>query len=376
MPLYALNSKQMRILFIIILIFHGLIHLMGFVKAFQFAEMNQLQAAISKPMGVLWLIAAILFVVAIVMFYVSDYWFIPAVTASFVSSALIITAWNDARFGMIPNVVILIVCFLTVSSFSFKNAYLKDVKTAAKSNSTKISSMLTAEDIQNLPAPVQSYIRLTGSIGKPKVQKFKAEFEGKIRKKEQSEWMTFKCEQHNFMTTPIRLFFMDARMKGLPFAGYHHFKNGKAVMDIRLLSLLKVQYAKGVEMDISETVTFFNDMCCMAPATLIDKRIQWVETENNKVKCSFTNNGITIYATLFFNEKGELVNFISNNRFAYNENGKMTCVPWQTPVKAYKSVNGYYLPSQAELVYNYPEGDLSYGMFNLKSIRYNLEKLM
>lgn len=31
--------------------------------------------------------------------------------------------------------------------------------------------------------------------------------------------------------------------KGLPVAGYHHFKNGKAVMDIRLLSLFKVQYA-------------------------------------------------------------------------------------------------------------------------------------
>ena len=52
-------------------------------------------------------------------------------------------------------------------------------------------------------------------------------------------------------------------------------------------------------------------------------------------------------------------------------NGTMNCVPWQTPLKAYKSVNGYYLPSQAELVYNYPGGDLCYGMFSLKNIKYN-----
>ena len=131
------------------------------------------------------------------------------------------------------------------------------------------TSLLTEADIQHLPVPMQNYIRLSGSIGKPKVMHFKAEFDGKIRKDEQSEWMPFTCEQHNFMAVPSRLFFMDARMKGLPVAGYHHYKNGTAVMDIRLLSLLRVQYAEGNEMDISETVTFFNDMCCMAPATLI-----------------------------------------------------------------------------------------------------------
>ena len=74
-------------------------------------------------------------------------------------------------------------------------------------------------------------------------------------------------------------------------------------MDIRLLSLFKVQYQDGKEMDISETVTFFNNMCCLAPPTLIDKRIKRIEVEGNKVKASFTNN-ITVKAWLYFNEKG------------------------------------------------------------------------
>lgn len=372
MPLYVLNSKKtMRVLFIILMLFHGLIHLMGFVKAFQIAEMNQLQTPISKPMGILWLIATILFVLAIVLFYISDYWFVPATAAALISSALIISSWSDARFGTIPNVIILIVCFFAFTSCSFKGVYQKDITSATKINSDIQNSLLSEEDIISLPVPVQNYIRLTGSIGKPKVQNFNVAFEGKIRSDEQTAWMEFNSEQHNFMATPTRLFFMGARMKGLPVAGYHHFKNGKAVMDIRLLSLIKVQYAEGNEMDISETVTFFNDMCCMAPATLIDKRIDWIETKGDTVKCGFTNNGITIHATLFFNKKGELSNFISNDRYAYAKNGTMTQVPWQTPLKEYAFIDGFYLPSQAELVYNYPEGDLTYGMFNLKSIRYN-----
>lgn len=352
--------------------FHGLIHLMGFLKAFQIAELSQLQIPISKFMGVLWFIVAILFLAAIVLFFVSDFWFIPATAASLMSTALVITSWSDARFGLIPNVIILVVCFVAIISYNYKSVYMKDVTSAAKINSNIQDSFLTEEDIKFLPVAVQNYIRVSGSIGKPEVHSFKADYEGKIRSKEQSGWMIFKCEQYNFMKATTRLFFMDARMKGLPVAGYHHFINGKAVMDIRLLSLFRVQYADGAEMDISETITFFNDMCFMAPATLTDKRIQWLEASSDLVKCSFTNNDITIHATLFFNSKGELINFKSNDRYAAGDNGIMTRFPWQTPVKAYKSINGYYLPSQAEIIYSYPQGDFCYGIFNLKSIQYNL----
>jgi hypothetical protein len=275
--------------------------------------------------------------------------------------------------GIMLIFIILLVCVIALAKYNYKAVYQKDIKQAAAISFVD-TSLLTQNDISHLPAQVQKYIQLTGSVGKPKVQNFKAEFEGKIRKNEQSEWMAFTCEQHNFIAVPTRLFFMDARMKGLPVAGYHHFKNGKAVMDIRLLSLFKVQYAEGREMDISETVTFFNDMCCMAPASLIDKRIKWLESTDNTAKCSFTNNGITIHAALIFNEKGELSNFISSDRYAYNDNGSMTRVLWQTPVKAYKHVNGYYLPSHAEMIYNYSVGDLCYGEFSLKNIRYNIEK--
>jgi hypothetical protein len=223
-------------------------------------------------------------------------------------------------------------------------------------------------DIEHLPEPVKKYIRYTGSIDKPKVNNFKIEFTGKIRKNERSEWMPFTSEQYNFMEIPIRLFFMKAVMKGLPVAGYHHYKNGDASMDIRLLSLLKVQYQDGDQMDKAETVTFFNDMCCMAPATLIDKRISWQEMGENVVKATFTNNGITISADLFFNEVGELINFISYDRYNADA-GKI--LPWATPLRNYKELNGYKLAGYAETIYTYPDRDLCYGTFEVSSIIYN-----
>jgi hypothetical protein len=362
----------MRYLFTLIILLHGIIHIMGFLKAFNLAEINQIQTVISHPMGIIWLVAAILFLLAAFLNFITRYWFIPATAASIMSSFLIISTWSDARFGMIPNVIILITCIFAFISCNYKSLYLKDIKTAKIQNQNAVTSILSKRDIDMLPIPVQQYLRYAGCIGKPKVFNFKASFRGKIRSKEKQVWMNFNCEQHNFLASTSRLFFMDARMKGLPVAGYHHFKNGEAVMDIRLLSFIKVQYAKGKEMDVSETVTFLNDMCFMAPAMLIDKRINWSESDKRTAKCSFSNNGISISATLFFNDQGELVNFVSNDRYAYNSDGTMTRLQWQTPVKEYRTLHGFHLPSYAEMIYNYPDGEFCYGEFQLKDIEYNL----
>jgi hypothetical protein len=109
----------------------------------------------------------------------------------------------------------------------------------------------------------------------------------------------------------------------------------------------------------------------MAPATLIDKRIKWLDSDSTSANAEFSNNGITISARLYFNEKGELVNFVSDDRYAAGDNNTMQRLRWSTPLKDYREVDGYKLATSAEAIYTYPEGDLCYGTFNLKHITYN-----
>jgi hypothetical protein len=362
----------MRYAFAFLFLVHGLIHLMGFAKAFKYAEISQLTQPISKNMGVFWLLAAVLFTVATTLFLLQkDVWWMVAAPALLLSQYLIITSWQDAKFGSIANVLILIAVILGYSGWSYYKQYEQDVNAGLKEARGMPTSLLTEADLQPLPVPVQQYLRYVGAVGKPKIQHFKVVFKGQIRKNEQSEWMPFTSEQHNFMEPATRLFFMDATMKHLPVTGFHSFKNGEAFMDIRLLSLFKVQYQSGKEMGIAETVTFFNDMCCMAPATLIDKRIQWLETDGNKVKASFTNNGIKVEAWLYFNEQGQLVDFISEDRFASSDEGKMLRIPWSTPLKNYTNLHGILIPGYAETIYHYPEGNLCYGTFSVVDVSYN-----
>lgn len=367
---------MMKAIFISILIIHGLIHLMGFAKAFKLTQIEQLTFGISKISGLFWFLTFLFFMLSgIAYFAKADWWYVLAFIGVLISTVLIITVWSDAKFGIIANVIILIVAIVSYGNSTFHSNYENDVKIGLKQTAMVPESILTEADIEYLPEPVKNYILNSGSVGKPKVNNFRLEFTGQIRKNEQAEWMPFTTVQYNFLESSTRLFFMKAVMKKLPVAGYHRFQDGHAFMDIRLFSLFRVQYQSGSEMDISETVTFFNDMCCMAPGTLIDKRIKWLEVVGNKVKAEFTNNNITISAWLYFNDKGALINFISDDRYAAGENNTMERLRWSTPMKDVKEVDGYKLARYAEAIYTYPEGDLCYGTFILTNVEYNCIEL-
>jgi len=356
----------------ILLFFHGAIHLIGFLQAYKIIQIGQGNPEISKFAGILWLITFLLLLISgIAHLSKADWWYILAFLGILISSIVIVLSWEEAKYGTIANIIILAAVISGYGASAFYKVYKLDVRNGLRQTTAISESILVEDDIEHLPEPVKKYIRNSGAPGKPKLTNFRLEFKGQIRKDEQSEWMPFTTVQYNFLNTSTRLFFMKAVMKKLPVAGYHCFKNGEAFMDIRLFSLFKVQYQSGKEMGISETVTFFNDMCCMAPASLIDKRIKWIESDGNKVKAEFTNNNITIGAWLYFNDNGELVNFISDDRYASGENNTMQRFPWLTPVKEYKDVDGYNLPTYAEAIYSYPQGDFCYGIFRLSHINYN-----
>lgn len=93
----------------LLLALHGLIHVMGFAKAFG-ASSLPLTTPIGKPLGVAWLVAALLMLAGAVLVLVrSTAWWLPVVPALLLSQALILSAFADAKFGTLANLVIAIV---------------------------------------------------------------------------------------------------------------------------------------------------------------------------------------------------------------------------------------------------------------------------
>lgn len=367
----------MRILFAALVILHGALHLPGFLKAYSILPVPSLAGHISKPFGLLWLLAGVLLVVS-GLFYGFRFsnWWIPGSAGVLLSVILISTLWGEARWGILPNLVILFGLGLWYTGFRFKEEYIRDVRQSQLQLGTREiieDRVLSTVDLTGLPDPVKNYIIRSGFLGKPRIHSFKAISRGVIRKNEAAGWIRLSVEQYNFTEPLTRLFYMSGFMKGLPVTGYHRFKDGHAAMDVRLASLFKVEYRDGREMDIAETVTFFNDLCVFAPGALPFKTIQWEVVDSSTVRAAFTDNGITIRAALRFNEHNELVDFESDDRYYNQEDQTMIKIKWTTPLRDYKTYRGFRLASKAEAVWHFPQAPLVYARFDLEDMIYNPE---
>ncbi len=373
------NSKDrtLKVVFLIFILIHGLIHLLGFVKAFQVADVSQLTQSVSKPAGILWLLTAVLFLVSFCFLLLNNHsWWIVAVAAVLLSQILIIQSWTDAKFGSIANVIILIpviVSFMNALPSSFQNRYKIEVQKRLSPISD--ISIVGEEDIQHLPNIMQKYLHYVGAVGKPKVQNFRAVFRGSMKRSIEGNWLDITAQQYNFFGDRARLFYIESTLFGIPFDGLHAYVGDSAIMQIKVASVFQVADAKGEKMTHGETVTMFNDMCLMAPATLIDKTIQWETVDSLKVKARFTNKGNSITALLTFNDKYQLTDFISHDRY-YSTDGKIyTSYPWSTPIREYRDFGGRQVPAYAEAIWHTPQGEYVYAKFDLVDIEYNCKEL-
>lgn len=353
---------------------HGLIHLMGVFKAFGLAELPQLSQPISRGAGALWLLAGVILLVAGVMATTHPrIWWVPGFAGVLLSQAVIFSSWSDARFGTVANILVAafaLYAFAAEGPFSLRSEYRREVGDRIPEGLS--APVVTESDLAPLPGPVQRYLRVTGSVGKPRAERFKAVLRGRIRSSPEDPWMEFTAEQHNFLGEPSRFFLMDARRGGLPVDVLHAFRGDSAGMRVRVLSLFQIVDAGGPDLTRAETVTIFNDLCLFAPSALVDPSIRWEAMDERSARGHYTVGEHAISAVLHFGDGGELVDFVSDDRmFAHSDGKSFTPVRWSTPVSDYRDYGGRRRFSRGEGRWHPPEGPYTYLELELVELQVN-----
>ena len=229
---------------------------------------------------------------------------------------------------------------------------------------------MTDEDLAALPAPVQRYLRFMNVIGRARVHSFRVRFTGAMRTGPEAAWMPSLADQHSFLPDS-RLFVMTAKLGGVPFEALHVFVGPTATFEVKIASLVRTVDARGPEMDQSETVTMLNDMCLLAPASLVDAPITWTDVGDLTARATFRHAGQTVSAVLTFADDGSLQNFESLDR--YRSDGKVhERAHWSTPVSRYGVVNGIKVPQVADARWRSDDVDYSYARFEITDIGYNV----
>lgn len=231
----------MKSIFVILVVIHGLIHLLGFLKAFGLSEINELKLAISKPVGLIWLVSAL--VVAVLFLFNTEWVWVLATIAIIISQTLVFISWQDAKFGTIANSIILIITIFMFATWNFNNQIDKEFNNLLSSQ-TKVSgkNIITEQMLDPLPVPVQKWLNHIGMVGKQKIHTAYFKQKGLMKlKPDQKNWTQAQAEQYVTVDQPGFLWKVNMDMfPAIRVVGKDSFMGGEAAMVIKLGSLIPV----------------------------------------------------------------------------------------------------------------------------------------
>jgi hypothetical protein len=233
------------------------------------------------------------------------------------------------------------------------------------------SEVITETDLAPLPEPVQRYLRYTQVLGKPRIRCAKVRQTGLMRTSPTQKWMPVEAVQYTTLAGPLsRMWY--ARIRIGPFTllkGYDRYDNGAGYMQIQLLSMFPVVDARGPEVDMSALIIFINDMA-MWPTAFLSDYIHWEPLDTMTARAKVTLHGKQFSAELHFNDLGELVDFITEDR--YSTVGKAyRQTKWSTPLRCYRLANGLVIPTEGDAIWHLPEGEFPYIQVSIGEVKYD-----
>lgn len=358
-------------LFVIIII-HAVIHLLGFLKAFQLAEINQLTQNISKLMGILWFAALLLLVVSAALFiFNNDYWWMTAFGGVVLSQILIILFWSDAKFGTIPNIIILLTAIVAFANWSFNRDVKNDIEEMLASCSLDKKEILTENKISHLPLIVQKWLRNSGAVGKEMISTVRLKQNGHMKmKREQEKWYSSEAEQYFSVENPAFIWKVKVDMMPMVFfTGRDKFLDGKGSMLIKVLSLINVVKSSDDEKINQGTLQRYLGEIVWFPTAAVSPHIKWENVDSLKAKATMNYKGTDGSALFYFNENGDFVKFSAMRYMGSGD--KAVLKEWIITANEYQVFSRIKIPTKMEATWKLDTVDFTWYKLEVYDVEYN-----
>jgi len=360
----------MRTAFAILIGLHGTIHLFGFLKAFEIIRFNALTQHIPKATGVFWLIAFGLLSTACIA-YLSNYkyWWFLSLAGILISQLLIFFYWKDARFGTLPNIIILLVTVHAFASYSFSNKIAEERKEMLALGTSK-NPVLTEAEIEDLPKPVKTWLYQSGMMEKkiPTSVYLEQEILMKL-KPDQKDWTPAGADQYFTLNPPA--FNWKVRLKSnplMPIAGRDKFVNGQGTMTIKLFSLFDVAHAENEPKIDQASLQRYLAEISWFPLAAVSPFIAWQSIDEHSASATLSYNGTQGSGIFYFDNDG---NFDRFEALRYMDVSDDSPTPWVVKVLKTETLDGTKVPT--ELVATWILAEKEWTWLKLKVTRLNYQ---
>lgn len=362
----------MRFLFVFIVSLHGLIHVMGFAKAFKLADIHLLSQSISKPIGMLWLLASILFLLSMALYVLKmDWWLVMSMIAVVLSQILIVMFWNDAKFGTIVNSIVLLVGMSAYGSLQFNSMVQMESEQIMQNLEVDKSPLVSENDVSHLPEIVQHWMRNSNVVGKEKAVSVRIDQIGEMRTKPEGKWMPFTAVQYVNAKNPA--FVWTTKVDAMPvvtMVGRDKLYNGKGAMLIKLAGLLPVVNERdNTQINQGAMIRFLAEISWF-PSAALNEYLTWEAIDSTSARATMTINNTSVSGVFTFSNNGDLVSFKAARYYGGKSNAKLE--DWTVKMDSYKVFNGIKIPNKSTVVWELKDGDFKWLVLEIIDVAYNV----
>ncbi|HOF19888.1 MAG TPA: hypothetical protein PLO24_01405 [Bacteroidales bacterium] len=365
----------MRIAFFLIILIHALIHLLGFLKGFEIKEIKEITSPVSRTMGVIWLTSFFLMLVFGILFLLNyGYSWIPGFIAALISQILVILFWSDARFGTIPNILILAVSLFSFGYFNFNRLIQQDTSQILGQNQVVAEKIINDGDIQHLPEPVRNWLYNSGMVGKPLISVGKVTQEAEMKMKPgQEKWMKAEATQYTALNVPAFIWTVELKINRLlQIQGRDKFADGKGDMLIKMNSLINIVNELGEKIDEGALQRYLGEMVWF-PSLALSPYITWEKIDSATARAYMTFKGTSGSGIFYFNSSGDVISYYA---LRYKDNfAEAKRYGWKMNITEYKTFEGIKVPSKMNSVWELDEGDWTWLNLEVTDIRYNMNSI-
>lgn len=268
--------------------------------------------------------------------------------------------------------ILLAVIAINTGRLDRRNAALvRDLLAASEPQAGRVFRI---EDLEGLPPPVRRYLAKVIPEGQPYVATVRLHQVGEFRLGDAtSPWKPLEADQV-FTTTPPG-FVWQARIEMAPLTTARvidMYKEGTGALNAHIFSTLKVADAPpSRELDSGELMRYLGEATWFPTAYLPGQGVEWSPIDDRSARATATDRG-TEASLIFYFDEHDLAVRMHGDRWYQEGDGPYQLMPWTGYCRNYQVRAGLLIPTEAEVEWNLPAGDLSYWRATTEEIEHNL----
>jgi hypothetical protein len=222
-------------------------------------------------------------------------------------------------------------------------------------------------DLEQLPAPVQRWLRASGVVGTRVPSVVRLTQIGEFRLGADKSWMPMHATE--CYTTNPPGFLWSASMEMFPLvhvAGRDRYMQGAGDIEMRIASLIPVARKSGGNLNSGALLRYLNETMWF-PAALLLPNVTWEPVDDASARATLTDAGQSVSAVFVFDDQDRLVNMTADR---WNDSESAT-LPWSTPITSWQTFEHIEIASAGTGVWDTGGDAYEYNRLRVTGVEYD-----